>query len=87
MNPMTLTAEILAHALSLGFDLAATMPVASRATARRFTAWLQAGHHGEMAYLAERAALRLAPARLLDGAHHDCAGCELQSGPAAARLG
>ncbi len=68
MNPMTLTAEILAHALSLGFDLAATMPVASPRYGAEFTAWLQAGHHGEMAYLAERAALRLAPARLLDGA-------------------
>jgi epoxyqueuosine reductase len=66
---MTLTAEILAHALALGFDLAATMPVAPPRYGAEFTAWLAAGHHGEMAYLAERATLRLAPARLLDGAH------------------
>jgi epoxyqueuosine reductase len=66
---MTLKAEILAHALALGFDLAATMPVAPPRYGAEFTAWLAAGHHGEMAYLAERATLRLAPARLLDGAH------------------
>ncbi len=65
---MTLTSEILVHALSLGFELAATMPVAAPRYGAEFTAWLAAGHHGEMAYLAERAALRLAPARLLDGA-------------------
>jgi len=65
---MTLTVDILAHALSLGFDLAATMPVAPPRYGAEFMAWLEAGHHGEMAYLAERAALRLAPARLLDGA-------------------
>jgi len=65
---MTLTFEILAHALSLGFDLAATTPVAPPRYGAEFAAWLAAGHHGEMAYLAERAALRLAPARLLDGA-------------------
>jgi len=65
---MTLTAEILAHALSLGFDLAATMRVTPPRYGAEFAAWLAAGHHGEMAYLAERAALRLAPARLLDGA-------------------
>jgi epoxyqueuosine reductase len=63
-----LTSEILAHALALGFDVAATTPVGPPRHGEAFAAWLAAGHHGEMAYLAERAALRLAPERLLDDA-------------------
>ncbi|OQA42210.1 MAG: Epoxyqueuosine reductase [Chloroflexi bacterium ADurb.Bin325] len=60
--------EILTYALSLGFDMVATVPVAAPRYSAEFTAWLRAGYHGEMAYLAERAALRLAPAQLLDDA-------------------
>ena len=35
--------------------------------ARRLTDWLEAGHHGAMAYLADRADERRDPARVLDG--------------------
>lgn len=58
---MTLADEVLDYALSLGFDLAATMPLAAPRTKKAYLAWLEAGYHGEMAYMAERAALRLAP--------------------------
>ena len=58
---MTLTDEALDHALRLGFDLAATMPLAAPRTGEAFRAWLEADYHGEMGYMAERAALRLAP--------------------------
>lgn len=58
---MTLADEVLGYALSLGFDSAATMPLAGPRTGEAFRAWLEAGYQGEMAYMAERAALRLAP--------------------------
>jgi epoxyqueuosine reductase len=58
---MTLTHDALQKALELGFDLAATWPVSPPKTGEAFRAWLQAGYHGEMAYMAERAALRLEP--------------------------
>ncbi len=61
---MTLANEALDYALNLGFDAAATMPLAAPRTGEAFRAWLEAGYHGEMAYMAERAALRLAPQAL-----------------------
>lgn len=61
MTQMTLTHDALQKALELGFDLAATWPVSAPRTGEAFRAWLEAGYHGEMAYMAERAALRLAP--------------------------
>lgn len=61
---MTLTDETLACALALGFDRAAILPMGPPRYAAEFSAWLAAGYHGTMAYLAERAALRLDPTRL-----------------------
>lgn len=61
---MTLTDDVLARALALGFDAAATMPVRAPATGEAYQAWLAAGYHGEMAYMMERAALRLEPQQL-----------------------
>lgn len=58
---MTLANDTLGYALTLGFDLAATLPLAAPRTGNAYRAWLKAGHHGEMRYMAERAALRLAP--------------------------
>ena len=55
---MTLTQEILAHALTLGFDLAGIVPVGLPRYGAAFGDWLAAGFHGEMAYLAARAAER-----------------------------
>ncbi len=65
---MTLTDDVLGRALDLGFDSAAAMPVRAPATAEAYRAWLAAGYHGEMAYMLERAALRLAPRSLAPGA-------------------
>ncbi len=65
---MSLTSAILAHAHTLGFDRAAVLPVGPPRYAAQFAAWLAAGHHGEMAYLAARAAARLDPARMMPGA-------------------
>ncbi len=61
---MTLTNDVLARALAFGFDAAAAIPAGRPATAEAFEAWLTAGYHGEMAYMLERAALRLEPERL-----------------------
>lgn len=61
---MTLTSDILAYALALGFDRAAALPVGPPRYAAQFVAWLDAGYHGEMAYLAGRAAQRLDPTLL-----------------------
>lgn len=43
---------IVAHAQRLGFDLVGIGPVTSPATMGHYRAWLAAGYHGEMAYLA-----------------------------------
>ncbi|MGE5602310.1 MAG: tRNA epoxyqueuosine(34) reductase QueG [Nitrososphaerales archaeon] len=61
---MTPTDDVLARALALGFDAAAALPLTGPATGGAYRAWLEAGYHGEMAYMKERAALRLEP-RLL----------------------
>jgi epoxyqueuosine reductase len=61
---MSLTHEALEKALELGFEVAATWPVGAPRTGEAFRTWLEAGYHGEMAYMAERAALRLAPQTL-----------------------
>jgi epoxyqueuosine reductase len=61
---MSLTQDALDKALELGFEIATTWPVSAPRTGEAFRAWLDAGYHGEMAYMAERAALRLAPEAL-----------------------
>lgn len=47
-----------AHAYALGFDLAGVATLGPVASAAHLHEWIRAGHHGEMAYLANGAALR-----------------------------
>jgi epoxyqueuosine reductase len=58
---MTLTQDILDRALALGFHIAGILPVGVPRHAVAFADWLAADYHGEMAYLASRAAERMAP--------------------------
>jgi len=58
---MSLSDEVLAQALALGFDAAGIVPVGPPRRGAAFAEWLAAGHAGEMAYLAARAAERLGP--------------------------
>jgi epoxyqueuosine reductase len=62
------SAAVLDYAIRLGFDAAAVIPVGRAGSAAAFSAWLSAGYHGEMAYMAERAAIRLDPQLLSPGA-------------------
>jgi epoxyqueuosine reductase len=55
---MTLSEEVLTHALALGFDAASVVPVGAPIGVDAFTTWLAAGYHGEMAYMADTAAVR-----------------------------
>lgn len=66
---MIATQEILSYACELGFDLAGVTPAGMPPHGEAFAAWLAAGHHGEMAYLAARAAERRDPARWAPDAH------------------
>ncbi len=65
---MTLTQGILAHALALGFDIAGMIPIGPPRHGAAFTGWLAAGYHGEMSYLAARAAERTNPGVFAPGA-------------------
>ncbi len=56
---------VLARARSLGFDLAGIVPIGPPERGAIFADWLAAGSQGEMAYLAARAAERMAPAARL----------------------
>ena len=58
---MTLTQDVLAHALTLGFDIAGIIPAGLPRHGAAFGDWLAAGFHGEMSYLAARAAERADP--------------------------
>ncbi len=68
MQAMSLSDEVLAYALALGFDRAGIVPVGPPMHAAAFAAWLTAGYGGEMAYLADRAVERLDPAAWLGAA-------------------
>jgi epoxyqueuosine reductase len=64
-------ATLIAWALEAGFDragLAPLDPFESEREGRAFTAWLERGDHAGMGWMAERAAERLEPARVLPGA-------------------
>jgi len=54
----TLTSAIIAHARSLGFDLAGIATLGAVGTAPIFDAWIAAGYAGEMAYLPKGADTR-----------------------------
>ena len=65
---MTLTQDVLAYARLSGFDLVGILPAGPPARRAAFEAWLAAGYHGEMAYLAARAAERADAALYAPGA-------------------
>jgi len=65
---MTLSQDILARARALGFELAGVAPVASPEHFGAFEAWLAAGYHGEMSYMARQTGRRANPAHLSPGA-------------------
>ena len=65
---MSLSDEVLAQALALGFDVAGIVPVGPPRHGAAFADWLAAGHDGEMAYLAARASERLDPVAWLPDA-------------------
>ena len=62
------SSQIKNVALELGFDLAGIAPASPSVHAADVRAWLAAGHHGEMAWLARDPERRLDPARVLPGA-------------------
>jgi epoxyqueuosine reductase len=65
---MTLAQDLLAYAHGLGFGLVGISPAGSPAHFAAFEAWLNAGYHAEMAYMARRRELRADPAQLSPGA-------------------
>lgn len=62
MNPRE---AIRSLALSLGFDLCRFTSAAPPASFPRFQSWIDAGHHGTMAYLARNSEKRADPAKIL----------------------
>jgi epoxyqueuosine reductase len=62
------TEAILTHCRELGFALAGVAEAAPTCRADEVTAWLNAGKHGEMEYLARNLESRLDPRKLLPGA-------------------
>jgi epoxyqueuosine reductase len=68
-NEVTLAARLVAQAREMGFDLVGIAPAGPTSTADRYRAWLAAGRHGEMAYLArpEAVARREDLTRILPG--------------------
>jgi epoxyqueuosine reductase len=62
------TERVLGRCRELGFALAGVAAAESSAYERELRAWLDAGKHGEMRYLARHTAQRVDPARLVPGA-------------------
>lgn len=58
VNPASLTDLVTITAIDLGFDLVGVLPAGPGPDFERFQRWLATGHHGEMAYLANRDAER-----------------------------
>lgn len=64
----TAAREVRTLAESLGFALCGVAPVERSAYADHFARWLAEGKHGEMGYLADHAAVRVDPGKLVPGA-------------------
>jgi len=62
-----LTTRVLDRCLSLGFALSGVATLQRSEWDDELRAWLDAGKHGSMAYLARNTDIRIEPARLLDG--------------------
>jgi epoxyqueuosine reductase len=67
VDTAALVADIRSWAHDLGFQALGVTDANVGTYGAEFQRWLAAGFHGEMAYMARRAALRLAPAKLLPG--------------------
>lgn len=65
---MEMTRRVLAMCRGQGFALAGVCPARASDHADHVRAWLAAGKHGEMSYLAENIEKRLDPAKLVRGA-------------------
>lgn len=67
-SALELSRRVISFAMSRGFADAGVTPVAPSAWADELRAWLAAGKHGSMAYLAANVAERLDPAKAIAGA-------------------
>lgn len=67
-GPHSLTERVLARCDGLGFALSGVCDAGPSGHADALRAWIEAGKHGSMAYLAEHAALRADPGLVLEGA-------------------
>src|SRR5688572_12782249 len=63
-----LTEAVKAQALGLGFDAVAIGPADPPEHGAALERWIEAGHAGDMGYLARRMGERLDPQRVLPGA-------------------
>jgi epoxyqueuosine reductase len=68
MTPSTTSEWILKKAASIGFDLCAITSAVRAARAEKFYRWLEAGYHGDMAWLAREPERRVDPGLARPGA-------------------
>jgi len=67
-SPVDLSRDILARCRAFGFAAAGIAPIAPSRWAGELTAWLAAGRHGTMDYLARDIEMRLSPGGVLENA-------------------
>ena len=65
---MSLSDRIVQRALELGFDRTGIAPAAPLPHAPALGRWIEAGHQGEMRYMARNPEVRADPAALMEGA-------------------
>ncbi len=70
VDPMAATQDVLERCKQSGFVLAGIAPVQGSAFVAELRAWIGAGKHGEMEWLARDAAVREEPARIMEGLGH-----------------
>jgi epoxyqueuosine reductase len=68
VDPHGLAERVKGLALALGFDRAGIAPLGPTPESRFVREWIARGYHGEMHYLARRAAERIDPRRVMVGA-------------------
>ncbi len=66
--PLSDAPQVLTLARGHGFSLAGIAAAAAAGHAEAYRAWIAAGHHGEMHYLADHLEVRLDPTKLVAGA-------------------